>query len=133
MRKHSSLVSIALAAMLLISCGQKRTAAVDTSEPAASATTAWPTALNPFGDGFPKAGDVCRRVGESAATADYLDDSAVLVGCPAIETAAIAAIGGKQVGAVEGIALISIPHGDANAGMPAPESLPATEQGTSAQ
>ena len=129
MRKHSSLVSIALAAMLLISCGQKRTAAVDTNEPAASATTAtaWPTALNPFGDGFPKAGDVCRRVGESAATADYLDDSAVLVGCPGIETAAIAAIGGKQVGAVEGIALISIPQGDANAGMPAPETSPATE------
>lgn len=135
MRKHSSLASVALAAMLLISCGQKQTAAVDTSEPDAPATTvtSWPTALNPFGDGFPKAGDVCRRVGESAATADYLDDSAVLVGCPARETAAIAAIGGKQVGAVEDIVLISIPKGDANAGMPAPKTPPATEQGTSGQ
>jgi hypothetical protein len=119
----------------LVACGQQRTIAADTSEPEAPATTAtaWPAALNPFGDGYPKAGDVCRRVGESAATANFLDDSAVLVGCPVTETATIAALGGRQVGSVESIALISIPQDDANAGMSATQSSPATEQGTPVQ
>jgi hypothetical protein len=134
MRRFRSL-PIACAALLFVACGQKAPPPADTSEPEAPATTAtvWPKALNPFGDGYPKAGDPCRRVGESAATADFLDDSAILVGCPPGDAAAIAAVGGKTVGEVEGITLISISQGDANVGMTAPEAPPATELGTSSQ
>jgi hypothetical protein len=126
---------LACAALMLVACGQQAQSPADTSEPQAPASTAtvWPKALNPFGDGYPKAGDPCRRVGESAATANYLDDSAILIVCAASDAAAIAALGGKTVAEVEGIALISISQGDANVGMTAPEAPPATEQGTSTQ
>jgi hypothetical protein len=98
----------------------------DTSEPQAPAETVfvWPSAFRVMGDGYPKAGDPCRRLGESAATVDYLDDSAILVGCPGkaeeAATAALVAAGGKVVGAADGVTIISIPQGDANAGMAKP-------------
>jgi hypothetical protein len=87
-----------------------------------SADTAfvWPDTLRVVGDGYPNAGDVCRRIGESAATVDYLDDSATLVGCPgdASSTAALALTGrgAKLVGTHEGVTLISVLAGDANPG-----------------
>jgi hypothetical protein len=123
MRDHSLLASGGLAAFLMLSsCGQAP--AADTSEPAAPASvaTVWPSGLNVFGDGFPQAGDPCRRVGESALTADYLDDSSVLVGCPGgaagpEASAILAGSGARVVGTVENITLITVPTGDANAGM----------------
>lgn len=83
---------------------------------------AWPADLRIIGDGYPKAGDPCRRLGESALTVNYLDDSAMLVGCPgaASEAASTALVsgGGRIVGSAAGVTLISIPQGKANAGMP---------------
>lgn len=41
-----------------------------------------PGTLPFFGDGYRFKGDACRRLGESPETAEFLDDSADLVGCP---------------------------------------------------
>ncbi len=97
-------------------------AATRDTDASASAATAWPSSLVVLGDGYPRPGDACRRVGESAATVDYLDDSAQLVGCPTADAAAVAtatALGGREVGKVDGpagaITLISVPQGRANA------------------
>lgn len=73
----------------------------------------WPNTLKPFGKGYPVDGSPCRRVGESPAVADYLDDSAILVGCPSDDTAR--ALTGKIVGKEGDIILVSVGN---DAGLP---------------
>jgi len=96
------------------------TACAPSSEPAPASTPepasafAWPASLVVVGDGFPQSGDACRRIGESAATVDWLDDSASLAGCPSAEAAA--ALGGTIVGEVDGVFLVSVPNNPAPAG-----------------
>lgn len=110
----AAVVALALG---LAGCGRP---AGDTTAPEAAPTASAPViaaSLAPFGDGFPKAGDPCRRLGESAATADWLDDSAILVGCPTAEAAA--ALGGRVLATVEGTTVVTVPTGDANAGLKA--------------
>ena len=63
---------------------------------------------------YPGPEDVCQAVGESPATAEYLDHTATLVACPAVETGAIAdrvAEGGTAVATAGDWVLISIPTG----------------------
>lgn len=67
----------------------------------------WPATLKPIGDGYPVNGAPCRRLGESAAVADYLDDSADLIGCPDAKSAT--ALDGKIVGTEGTITLVSVP------------------------
>jgi hypothetical protein len=100
---------------MLAACGQPKADSAPAETPAAPA--AIPASLAPFGEGYPNAGDPCRRLGESPATANWLDDSAVLVGCPTAEAAA--ALGGRVVDTAEGVTVVTIPTGDANAGLTA--------------
>lgn len=119
--KHK--LTVACAAMLtLVACGGGE-AEEAAPEAAVAEVASIPESLAPFGEGYPNAGAPCRQLGESAATSNYLDDSAVLVGCPSDETAAM--LGGKVVGNVEGVRLVSVPMGDANAGMAEAAAAPA--------
>jgi hypothetical protein len=79
-----------------------------------SASFTWPASLAAFGDGYPNAGDACRRLGESAETSAYLDHTAALVGCPGSRDSADAQAlvrerHGRVVGEVRGVTLISVP------------------------
>lgn len=109
---QASLISVAVA--LVVSGCQRSTdtgdsaatPAADTA--AASATTAaWPASLRVVGDGFPNPGDPCRVIGESEATADFLDHTATLAGC--LSAADAATLGGRVVATVDGVTLVSVP------------------------
>lgn len=106
-RTTAGLVNAAAAMALLTACNQAAPAGEDTAAAETAETFAWPASLTVVGDGYPSPGAPCRRIGESAATVDFLDDSADLVGCP---TAADAEkLGGKVLTAIEGVTLVSVP------------------------
>jgi hypothetical protein len=112
---HLKKTGHALAFALLVACGEGKAPPSPVAADQQVLATTIPASLVPFGKGYPNAGDPCRRLGESPATSNWLDDSAVLVGCPTMEAAA--ALDGSVVETVEGVVLVSIPTGDANAGM----------------
>lgn len=69
------------------------------------------TDLPIFGDGYRADGDQCRRVGESDATGEFLDDAADLVACPEdMENLGLFAIetGGIEVARIDGFVLYSV-------------------------
>ena len=60
---------------------------------------------------YPGPSDVCQVIGENALTGKYLDDSAILIGCPFHETGAISdrvSEGGEQLDQIGDWVLISI-------------------------
>jgi len=124
--RYSTSALAIVVSMALAACGADKERAPSEPSPGAGAATsqavAIPASLAPFGDGYPSAGDPCRRLGESAATVNFLDHTAILVGCPTAEAAA--ALGGNVVDTIEGITLVSIPTGDASAG---PAEMPPGE------
>jgi hypothetical protein len=72
------------------------------------------TTLPFFGDGYRAEGDPCRRLGEAPQTAEYLDHTADLVGCP--ETmpdlnAFVAETGAIEVFRQDGYVGYSVPTG----------------------
>lgn len=74
---------------------------------------AWPASLVTVGNGYPAEGDACRRLGESPATANYLDHTATLIGCPGgADSATVRAMlldhRAHVVGNTDGVTLISI-------------------------
>lgn len=97
---------LALASALVLSACDKAGDAPEAAT-AEGQTAEWPESLVLVGDGFPNSGDACRKIGESAETVNYLDDSATLAGCLTEDDAK--KLGGKIVGTVDGITLVSVP------------------------
>lgn len=94
---------------------QAPAAAASTATPSGvPAAFAWPASLKPFGEGYPRAGDPCQRLGESPSVAAYLDHTSVLVGCPGPADATPAATllsdgQGKAVANIDGVTVIVLP------------------------
>lgn len=73
----------------------------------------WPNTLKPVGDGYPSAGDPCRKLGSSEATDGLVGANETLVGCPGDPDGAFvksftAKHRGKVISVLAGISLISI-------------------------
>lgn len=67
-----------------------------------------------FGEGYRFKGDACRRLGESPATAEYLDHTADLVGCPEdLENLGVFVIdyNAQEVARQDGYVIYSVPTG----------------------
>ena len=81
---------------------------------ATPARPGWPASLQPFGSGYPVTASPCRRLRETSATVNYLDDSATLVGCPLgrrhWRVRALLGQGGRIVGQEANVLLISVPR-----------------------
>lgn len=107
MHKGNQMAAAGLALLLASGCSGGTPSASETASAEPPAPFAWPASLTVVGDGYPGPGAPCRRIGESAATVDFLDDSADLVGCPSAEEAA--KLGGKVLTAIDGVTLVSVP------------------------
>lgn len=113
MKKIVGISLFALASTIVLSACQPVKDEPESSDADVAAAT-WPATLTVVGDGFPNPGDACRKIGETAATVNYLDDSATLAGCLSADDAA--KLGGTVVATVDGVTLVSVPAGNAQNG-----------------
>jgi hypothetical protein len=102
MKMRWALISLSGIVFMIPGCQENTAPDADAAQP-----VEFPEGLPLVGTGYPNPGDACRVVGESAATADFLDDSATLVGC--LETSEADRLGGRTVGTIEGVTLVSVP------------------------
>jgi len=107
-----SVATLAAAVVAAAGCGSEF---ADSAPDGGPTRFTWPTSVAAFGDGFPRSGDPCRRLGESPATSAYLDHRAILVGCPGsgdsvIAQAIIRGLQGRVVGEADGVTMISVPR-----------------------
>ncbi|MEA1617632.1 hypothetical protein SOQ14_01755 [Erythrobacter sp. T5W1-R] len=105
---RASAGGLVLAAAVLALVAACQSAPAEAPADAAPGEFVWPTSLKVVGDGYPGPGAPCRRIGESTATIDFLDDSAALVGCPSVAEAD--KLGGKVLATIDGVTLISVPN-----------------------
>lgn len=110
-RSMISIVAASAVTLLVAGCSGAGTGKPDVVATDGAGAFAWPASLSVVGDGFPTPGAPCRRIGESPATIDLLDDSAALVGCPTRENAAN--LGGKFLKTIGGVYLVSVPNSSA--------------------
>lgn len=107
-RKRAVILGAGVAIMLLAGCNETASTGDDAPAATPAADFVWPTSLNVVGDGYPGPGAPCRRIGETAATINFLDDSAALVGCPTPELAE--GLGGNVLTTIDGVTLVSVPN-----------------------
>ena len=103
--RQSATTFFAIATSCLTAC-ENGAQADGTAEPEV------PEGLMLFGDGYPDAGDACRRAGETFLTNQFLDDAADLVACPpnADIDSFMATTGGREAARIDGWVLISVPR-----------------------
>jgi len=96
-RKGGSAIGIAAIALIGSGCSQE--------EAPAPLVIVFPDSLNPIGDGYPAAGDRCRRLAASPSIARWLTRYSELVGCP--ENADADQIDGIKVGIVDDFVILA--------------------------
>lgn len=99
---------ISITATLILAACQHAANTSDTHSERATPQT-WPASLTVVGNGFPNPGDACRKIGESAATVNYLDHTATLAGC--LYAGDAEKLGGRVVANIDGVILVSVPDG----------------------
>lgn len=105
--------SLIVALLAVAACTVSATA-TDPSDPDSDGDGfAWPVSVGAFGRGYPLDRDPCRKLGETAVTANYLDHTRDLIGCPGGPDSpvvrALVAGGGRVVGQHDGVTMISVP------------------------
>lgn len=132
-RKRAAVAVVMALAAGLAGCSAADDTSASGSEATATdaAVSEWPASLTVVGDGFPTAGAPCRRIGESAATVNYLDDSASLVGCKVQADAE--ALGGKVLTVIDGITLVSVPNGPSTVAVSSDAKVAGTDYNATAE